>query len=169
MASTSAPSLQFPPDFHKSYLDFSRYPSNTILKCDYPDVLESQRSRFNTVAEDLLTDPSKLAHTPKKPNEPKIRVNFRDWNSADQSQSEENAMSTHLLTEVIEFVRWKVDDENELRSWLGDCTPAAATSLIDLTKADPKCRFVWVEEVITIRNLADVLIGFSTAKLQGQG
>jgi hypothetical protein len=113
-----------------------------VLKCDYPDVLESQRKRLNSVAEDLLTDPLKHAHTPKKPNEPKIRVNFRDWDSTSQSQPNEKAMSTHLLTDATEFSRWKVDDENELRSWIGDCTPAAATSLIDLTKVDPKCRFV---------------------------
>jgi len=60
-----------------------------ILKCDYPDVLDSQRRRLDSVAEDFLIDPSKPAHTPKKPNEPKVRVNFRDWDSANQSQSKE--------------------------------------------------------------------------------
>ena len=141
-ASSSAPSLQLIPEFHKSYLEFITYPCNAMLKCDYPDVLEDQRRHLDSVADDLLTDPSKPTHTPKKPNEPKIRVNFRDWDSANQSESKENHVYFILLTDVIGFFRWKVDDENELRSWLGDHTPAAATSLIDLTKADPKCRFV---------------------------
>lgn len=140
-ASTSAP-LQLTPAFHKSYLEFITYPCNAILKCDYPDVLEDQRRRLDSIADDLLTDPSKPTHTPKKPNEPKIRVNFRDWDDADQSEPKRNPVYFILLIDVIVFSRWKVDDENELRSWLGDHTPAAATSRIDLTKADPKCRFV---------------------------
>jgi len=89
MASTSgaASTLQLvPEEYHKSYLKFSSYPCNVILNNDYPDVLEGLRQNLDNVADDLLTDPSKHSHHPKKQNEPKIRVTFRDWDSIDKSE-----------------------------------------------------------------------------------